>query len=173
MEFICTTVYDKNALAVMAKALRKTLRRKHSIRSHIFGVIVILLAVFLTLPRNGEPFVLTGRTVITWFLAFVMAFAMIFEDRLNGASAGKRMMDGMNNTISRFTDSGYRTETSLGTTEWQYGTIRAIGETERYFVFLFDQNHAQVYDKAALSGGTAEDFSAFLTEKTGLSVQKL
>lgn len=173
MEFTCTTVYSKKALAAMAKALRKTVRRKHSIRSHIFGVIVILLAVFLTLPRSGEPFVLTGKIIFTWLIALVMALVMVFEDRLNGSVAKARMMEGLTNTACTFDDEGYETETPLGVSRWTYANIRALGETEQYFVFLFDRNHAQIYDKTTLSGGSAEEFRAFLAEKTGLYVTRI
>ena len=37
-------------------------------------------------------------------------------------------------------------------------------------MFLFSKNHAQVYDKRTLTGGTAEEFRAFMQEQTGKTV---
>ena len=44
MEFKFETAYNQEAITIMAKALRKTVRRKRSRRSHIFGVIVVIFA---------------------------------------------------------------------------------------------------------------------------------
>ena len=46
-----------------------------------------------------------------------------------------------------------------------------MAETKDYFVFLFSKNHAQVYDKRTLTGGTAEEFRAFMQEKTGKAIE--
>ena len=50
MEFTTTTDYDMKTLTAMARALRKTVRKKRSRRTHIFGWIVVLLGTFLLLP---------------------------------------------------------------------------------------------------------------------------
>ena len=71
MNFSFVTQYNREAVATMAKALRKTVRRKKSRRSHIIGVAVILLALLLALPFGNEnnPFVcskgLFFRPIIT------------------------------------------------------------------------------------------------------------
>lgn len=38
-------------------------------------------------------------------------------------------------------------------------------------MFLFSKNHAQVYDKRTLTGGTAEEFRAFMREKTEKAIE--
>ena len=43
-------------------------------------------------------------------------------------------------------------------------------ELPEYFVFLFDKNHAQIYTKAGMTGGSPEEFRAFLAEKTGKEI---
>ena len=48
-----------------------------------------------------------------------------------------------------------------------YSNIVALAQTEGYFVFVFGKNHGQVYDKAGISGGTAEQFRRFIEDKTG------
>ena len=46
MEFTFVTRYDHKGVSTMAKALRKTVRKKKSRRSHIIGVAVELDAPF-------------------------------------------------------------------------------------------------------------------------------
>ena len=50
MEFKFKTAYNQEATTIMAKALRKTIRKRRSRRSHIFGVIVIVIALLFSLP---------------------------------------------------------------------------------------------------------------------------
>ena len=45
-------------------------------------------------------------------------------------------------------------------------------DMKKYFVFIYSANHAQVYDKSNISGGTAEEFCTFIEEKTGKNVIK-
>lgn len=52
MEFTTTTDYDMKTLTAMARALRKTVRKKRSRRAHIFGWIVVLLGI-LPSPSSG------------------------------------------------------------------------------------------------------------------------
>ena len=47
MEFTFETSYNQKALTTMARALRKTVRKKRSRRSHILGWIVMIMGAFL------------------------------------------------------------------------------------------------------------------------------
>lgn len=75
----------------MAKAVRKTVRKKRSRRTHIFGWIVPILALLLALPL-GDKASFEARDAVTLAVSLVLLIVMIFEDRLNGAIAGKRMI---------------------------------------------------------------------------------
>ena len=172
MEFTFVTKYDTAALTAMAKALRKTTRTKRSRRSHVIGWIVVALAVLLSLPR-GETYTIDINRIVTWAAAVAIILAFAFEDRLNGLIAKKRMLPGLLTATTTFTDSGYRSETEIGTTEFTYDHVIALAETPRFYVFLFSQNHAQVYDKQGLNAGSCEEFSDFITGKTDLSIQKV
>ena len=165
MEFTFDTAYEQKALTAMARGLRKTIRKKHSCRSHIFGWFVILFILFLTVPLDGEPFVVEGRTIITWAAGVMILVALLFEDNLNAWFARRRMMPGTDRATSVFKEESYRSETAAGMTQWRYENIREIAEDKNYFIFVFDQRHAQVYDKRALSGGSAEEFRVFISDK--------
>lgn len=167
MEFVFETDYDRKAMTAMAKGLRKTVRKKRSRRSHIFGWIVIALGLLLSWP-SGD---VNRGDVVTWITIAVMLGALLFEDRLNGYFARKKMLPGTSHAKAIFTEDGYRSETQMGNTEWKYENITAMAEMQDYFVFLFSKNHAQVYDKRTLTGGTADEFRAFMQEKTGKAIE--
>jgi len=169
MQYTFETAYDQTALTAMAKCLRKTVRRAHSKKSHLFGWIVIALAILLSFS-GGEEFSVDLRRVVTWAAAGVMLLALVFEDWLNGFIAGKRMLKGTETATATFDTEAADTfvsETAVGKTEFRYDSILAVAETGRYFVFLLSANHGQLYDKQSLQGGTAEQFRAFITERTG------
>ena len=80
MLFKFQATYSRKALTAMAKALRKTTRTAKSLRTRIFGVLVIVFALFLTLPKSGEPFNVDMKMVLTWTVVLIMILAFVFED---------------------------------------------------------------------------------------------
>lgn len=165
-EFTFETTYNQKAMTTMARALRKTVRKKHSRRSHIFGWIITVLAVLLVLPIGEREVVFNFRTVITWAVIVIIVATLLFEDWINGYIARKRMLPGTVFALCTFGEDDYVSETKAGKTEWKYENIETIAETKDYFVFLFGKNHAQVYDKNSLQGGSIEEFRTFLVKKT-------
>ena len=165
-EFTFETTYNQKAMTTMARALRKTVRKKHSRRSHIFGWIITVLAVLLVLPIGEREVVFNFRTVITWAVIVIIVATLLFEDWINGYIARKRMLPGTAFALCTFGEDDYVSETKAGKTEWKYENIETIAETKDYFVFLFGKNHAQVYDKSSLQGGSIEEFRTFLVKKT-------
>ena len=170
MEFHFETTYDQKALTAMAKGLRKTIRKKKSQRSHIFAWIVVALSIILMLSRE-EGLAFNTRNLATGATIVVIVAVTIWEDTLNGFIAGKRMLRGTVQNTAVFTEDGYETVTEVGKSNWVYSTVQAVAETKDYFVLAFSANHAQVYDKSSLNGGTAEEFRTFIVEKTGKAVQ--
>ncbi len=171
MEFGFDTTYDAQALTAMARTLRKTVRKKRNRRTHIWGWIVIVLGLLVSLPLGERE--VTMSSVVTWIAIAGMLVVFVFEDRLNGKIAGKRMLAGTGHTKTVFAEETYTSVSELGKSEWNYGNIKVVAEDARYFVFLFSENHAQVYDKTTLSGGTVEEFREFIAEKTGADVVRL
>ena len=62
----------------MAKCLRKTIRKKKSKRSHIFGWIVVVLAMLLTLISGEDGFTIDIRKILTWIVAGVIVITFVF-----------------------------------------------------------------------------------------------
>lgn len=173
MQFTFDTMYDKNALTTMARALRKTVRKKHSIRSRILGCLIAALGIALPLiPRGGEV-VFGVRTVISWAMVAVIIVTLLKEDSINGYFASGRMLPGTDRAIVVFNEDCYISETDVGKTEWNYDKIHTVAETERYFVLIFNDTHAQAYDKRSLEGGTLRNFREFISEKTGKSIEQI
>ena len=162
MEFCFDTVYDTSALTVMAKALRKTLRKKHSRRSHIFGWLIMLLALFLAL--RGLPS-LSFKDGTTLLVSLILLLTLLLEDRLNGLIAKKRMLVGTERAKSVFTEESYTSATAIGESVFYYENVAALAESRGYFVFLFSFSHAQIYDKRTLTGGSEAAFRDFIEER--------
>jgi len=169
MQYTFETLYNQETLSVMAKCLRKTIRKKKSKKSHRFGWIVVIMALLLTFVTGGEEFVIDFRKILTWAAVLAIVLSFLFEDRLNGAIARKRMLKGTEKAISVFNTEDvkvFTSETEIGKSTFSYEKIIHVAETERYFVFVFSENHAQIYDKSNLSGGTAAEFRSFISAVT-------
>ena len=170
MEFRTETSYDRQALTAMAKAVRKTIRKKKSRRSHVFALVIIILNGLLTgiALSTGGPW--GGRNTISLLLTGLLLLIMLGEDRLNAAVARKRLLTGTEKATCIFSEEGYASQTAAGNSQWNYQNIAQICETERYMIFVFPPEHGQVFDKSTLAGGTIEEFRNFLEEKTGKKI---
>ncbi|MBQ4043119.1 MAG: YcxB family protein [Clostridia bacterium] len=173
MEFTCTTVYDHKALTAMNRAMRKTVRKKQSLRSRISAIIVMFLALVMSFSGIAEGEFFSLRTVVNGMAFLLILIVLIWEDSLNARLSRRRLMAGVTKTTAVFTEEGITSQSEVGKSEWNYSLPLAIAETEEFFVFAIDTHYGQVYAKSGLSGGTPEQFAAFLTERTGLPVQKV
>ena len=173
MEFAFETVYNQKALTIMARAIRKTLRRRKSRRSHIFSWILIIMGTLLCVLPREDGYEFDFRIVITGLAVLLLLAVLIWEDAINGYVAKKRMLAGTEKNRSVFSEDGYFSVSELGETQWKYDKIKAIVETPAYFIFVFSQNHAQVYNKSGMTGGTVDEFRDFIEKKTGVTVEKM
>ena len=173
MEFIIETEYTQKVISTMAKALRKTIRKKRNKRTHIFGWIIIIFAIFISAPIGDKVLVIDMKTIVTWAAVVIMTITLIFEDKINGYIAKKRMIKGTEKAVTVFNEENYISTTDMGKTEWHYKNILQVAETEGYFVFIFDNSHAQIYDKNKFTKGLVEDFRTFICEKTGKDIKNI
>lgn len=167
--FTFETEYTAKSMAVMARVLRKTVRKKRSFRSHLFGWIVVGFGLLLLVGDFGPDV----RTVVTLAAILLVLMALLFEDRLNGYVASKRLLPGTEKAVTVFNDDGFVSSTEVGRIEWKYDKITLVGETTDFFVFVFGASHAQLYDKRQLQGGTADAFRRFIRTATGKPVQPI
>ena len=172
MQFTFETNYNQKTLSVMAKCIRKIARKAKSKRSHLFGWIVVALALFLSFVSGEEGFVIDGKKILTWMVAAIIVITLFFEDYINGYFAKKRLLKGTEKAVSVFDTAAdtFTSETAVGKSEFAYERILYVAETNDYFVFIFSENHAQIYDKNSCTGGSIEEFKRFLSEKTGKPV---
>ena len=122
MEYIFTTVYNLKAMTAMARCLRKTLRKKQNIRSHILGWIVVVLGLLLTIPM-GKSVEISVKSVITWIALAAIVVALLKEDVLNGYFAYKRGLPQLLTSVTEFWEENYRSTTEVGVTEFYYENI--------------------------------------------------
>ena len=150
MEFRFETDYNLETLTAMAKGLRQTVRKKRSRRTRIFaGNLLVPLAMLNVI------------------------YASLQEDRLNGRVAKRNVLPGTEHASCVFGEDGYTIKTSVTESRFSYAQIRAVAELPRYLVLALSNNQAQAFDKESLSGGTIEEFRAFLADKTGKPVQQI
>lgn len=162
MKFEVTTVIDRKALTAAAKAVRKTLRRKKNLLVRGFGIAVIALELLNFIWFRGW---------ISLALAAALMALLLGEDAVNGAFAVRQLVPGTSEVQAIFDESGYKNITGAAESLWKYGRIEVICETKEYFIFLLGPKHGQIYDKTGFTAGSAEDFRAFISERTGKPVQ--
>lgn len=168
MEIQINTTYDQKAMTAMARALRKTLRRRKSMGIHIFGG---LLAAF-SLCAGLLPYLL-GAAKLDWsmlLLAALVLLIMAFEDTLSGWIAGRKLSAEAREVQTTFTSRGYTILFQGTKGHWSYEQIRCICKVRGYYVFLLSNKQGQVYDGNGFVRGDAESFETLLKEQTGLTV---
>ena len=161
--------YDRNQALEYVICRKASTRRR---RSHIFGWVVVVLALLLVFAGEGG-FVLGVKSVVTLLITVIMVLTLIWEDSLNGYVALKRTLPGTDRSVCTFYEDGYSSVTDMGKTEWSYEKPVLLAECGNYFVFVFSNNHAQLYDKKSLVGGTLEGFREFIEDKTGKKIMEV
>ena len=170
MKFTNETNYDQKTMTALAHALRKTLRAKRNKRTHIVGWIVVALSALLLW---GKGFQVNAQTVFTVLVVLIMTATLLWEDHINGYIARKRLLKGLDKSVTTFDEEGYETVTAVGKTQWTYEVIGQIVELKDCFVFVFDKSHGQVYLKSGFTEGTVEEFRGFIEGKTKKNIRKI
>ncbi len=169
MEFICKTVYDKKSMTTMAKVLRKTIRAKSARRIRIFSCFLIALLLLSSYLSWGNPW-----RIALYALVIVLLLLVTWkEDALNGFFAKRAALPGMDGVLTTFRDDCYEVQLSGAISQWQYDRILILVETQTYLTFVLGRNHAQIFDKTNLEGGTLEELRLFLEEKTEKQIQHI
>ena len=170
MEFYFETYYDHAALTAMSRALRKIMRRRKNLIARIFAIAVFLFGVYVSSPLSGKEFSTSPSALLSYMALLLLLTSVLCEDMINGFMAQKRYVDRAENIEAIFQDDHYEIRSDDGITSWQYHGIPHLAETKYFFVFVFNANHAQAFDKDGLSGATVEEFREFIQEKTGMNI---
>ena len=174
MEFAVQTHYDQKTASTLAKALRKTVRKKRSRRSHFFGTLMAVLSFLLAfVSEEGLGFPSSGRQWLNLGVALMLLAVLLWEDQINGYFVRKRMLPGTQDVTATFEKEQFVSSTQVGNSAFFYDRVQELVDTGKYIVFVFSKNHAQAYDKNGITGGTPEEFAAFLEEITGKKVIKI
>ncbi len=153
------TDYHLDTLSAMARAVRKTVGRKRNRKSRIFGIFSAILGLIGAF--FGE------RSLISLGAAVFIIVVMIFEDRINGYAARKKLLPGTEHCRASFYENYFLSETGAAKSEWAYDKIAATAENGTYFIFVFSRIYSQAFDLRHIDGGTADEFRKFIEEKTG------
>lgn len=171
--FTIQTTYNQKALTVMAHALRKTLRKRHSILTRIFisaliAVFILFVASYFLIGEAGENiFTLTCYIVTIVLLTLII----LMEDNLNGWIAGKQMIPNAKEAQTIFEADNYTNATAAVKSICTYEQIKVICETKEYIVFFLSKKHGQVFDKKGFQNGDLQSFRTFIMDKTGKAIQ--
>ena len=170
MRFTVETNYDQKTMTALAHGLRKTVRAKRSKRTHRLGWIIVVLSILLLWSRD---FQLSPQSIVTLLVVLLLIATLLWEDSINGYIARKRLLKGLDKSVTTFEEEGYETITAVGKTQWTYEVIGEIVELKNCFVFIFDRSHGQVYDKAGFTEGSVEEFRSFIEGKTKKEVKTI
>lgn len=173
MGFRFETDYDRKALTALCRALRLSVRKKHSRRTRIFGLCVMIVGILMIALslKNQEPWSISNT--ITAAAVLILLVVLCREDQLNAQVSQRDLLPGTDHAVSVFGPEGYETTTEAAASEFRYDAVQCICETPDYFVLFLGKRHGQLFDKHSLTGGTLEGFRAFLTEKTGKTITNI
>lgn len=169
MEFTCKTLYNQKAMTVMARALRKTIRKSSSKKMRTASWITAAISLVCMAVSLNKPWLAAANGTV----AVLLVLLVWKEDTCNAFFARRKGLPGTSECTAVFRPDCYETQITGALTRWQYDRVLMMAETEQFIVFILGRNHAQAYDKAHLSGGTEAAFRSFLEERTGKTIEKI
>lgn len=171
--FTIKTVCDQAALTAMARALRKTLQKRHNILTRIFiaTLITFFLLVVIGHFLTGEAGENIGSLLIYTVTIVLLFTILLMEDNLNGWIAGKQALPNARDVQTIFEADGYTNVTAAVKSTFTYDQIKIICETEDYIIFFLSKKHGHVFDKKGFQTGDLQDFRVFIMDKTGKEIQ--
>lgn len=173
MDFCFQTLYDHGALTAIARAIRKVFHRKKNIVTRIFMLIVLIFGVYSSTPLSGKELRFTGSSIVCYVTLLFILLTLVWEDGVNALFAKKRLPRGELLVDAVFDDEGVAIGTADNKSYCLYQRIKYLVETKYFYIFIFSENHAEVFEKDSLSGITDEEFREFICSKTQKQIQKI
>ena len=169
MEFTCQTIYDQQTLTIMARTIRKTVRKAASRRARLLTGGSILFCLVFLFASLDTPCVWIG-----FALAIAALLLLIWkEDACSAFLTRKCAFSGSELVHTVFHADCYESQISGVSVRLPYSSVRLLVEDAHFFIFILGQECAQAYDKAYLTGGSKAAFRRFLEEQTGKAIQSL
>lgn len=84
MKFTIQTNYTARRMVTMARVLRKTVRKKHSRRSHLFGWIILLCAGAVSVRHLIKGDAMDTSQLLVWIAFVLLLVTLLWEDQING-----------------------------------------------------------------------------------------
>ena len=173
MEFIFETIHDTYTMSAVAKVLRKLFRRKQSLITRLLCIALVTFGVYKAVPFSGDTLSFSPASALSYIALLLLLLIALFEDTVNGFFAQKRIGAGRLEITTTFFEEHYCLQSDVDTTNWQYRDVNILVETKHFFLIVFNERYAQIFDKYTLSGGTEEEFRVFIQGKTGKTIRKL
>ena len=168
MEFTFKMNYDRKAMTIMARAMRKGLQEEQDKKSRIIGWVFVALTVLILLFSNTFGWVQIAACVL------IACFAgyLIWQDQINGFLALKKLPVKMRTGKWLFREDGYFSDTEAGESDYSYKNIFMMVESQGYMFLVFHEGTAHIIDLSTIQGGTAADFRKLLRRQTSLTIQE-
>ena len=165
MNFSFETIYDHGALTAMSRALRKLYRRKNSVITRVFMIAFLLFGIYFSTPLSGNEFSISASKLICYATLILIFVMLLWEDGINAVFARKRLPRREYLVYSEFNDDGFTIKVGDEVSYCAYQRIQHLAETKYFYIFTFNENRAEIFDKEGLAGITEEEFCAFIREK--------
>ncbi len=169
-----TTNYDKAALHAFAdvciRTVRRTRYRLHRAVLLVAGGICVVEGLFVLAflrPLDYSTTILLGVVLVVGPCSVIKG---LFLRRFTA----RKMQKNMTNTGTcrfRFDEDSFQAEQPGVVSSYRYDRIYKACEAPGYFILFLDKTRGSVVDMGGFTKGTADEFRAFLAEKTGKPVE--
>ncbi len=163
-QFTFETEYNMEALTAFVKVTKKTVQKNIQLMVLGFEILVIAMQFFVYIMTKDKHYLYT-------ILIFLILFFIFQTDKFSAKITKRRMISGAERNVTVFEEDNYSTTTSMDKNVAKYECLMLLTETKDYFVFFISKYQGYIYDKSNLTGGTLEEFRAFITEKTGKEIK--
>lgn len=153
----------------------EAVRKRRRVRYRIYGVILLVLGLFLLIPALMEPQELAVPLVVGALC--VVSGILYLRPRRKGPHRRERgqaqrllaaMADAGGGDVT-FREDGVSVRAGESLQQISYGEMNAVIETEDLFVLSFSNTSALVLKKRDMTEGEPASFLPFLAERTGLT----
>lgn len=140
-----------------------------SVREIMVGIMLIILFAYMFLYQKN--YALYARTYFVFIVVYWGAQLFTSIRNRKGGSTYKRMLANnggkpIHNQVT-FTEEGFSVLNTYleSTSDYTYDQIRSVAQSENFFLLYRDLTQCTVVAKNTITGGTAQEFLAFLRER--------